>query len=129
MSLLKECIEINQEEVDALPLLEKLDESIRTLNMQHAGGIAPHRLVQGKAVRDMFKANPRLVTKAATLAVNGLNAYNKYLRKTVKLHAKSAYERKMMTSIVDAMKNSGRFKVYRVKYEGGGKTWVMRYTK
>lgn len=129
MDLLKECIELKEDHVDSLPLLEKLDESIRSLNMQHAGGIAPHRYVQGKAVRDMFKVNPKLVTKAATLAVNGLNAYNKYLRNTVKLHAKSSYEKKMMTSIVDAMKSSGRFKIWRVKYEGGGKTWVMRYNK
>lgn len=129
MSLLQECIEINQEQVDALPVLEMLDESIKQLGLQKAGGIAPHRLVQGKAVRDMFKANPKLVTKAATLAINGLNQHNKYLRKTIKLHARSAYDRKMMTSIVDALKGTGQFKVWRIKYEGGGKTWVMKYRK
>ncbi len=129
MSLLQECIEINQEQVDALPVLEMLDESIKQLGLQSAGGIAPHRLVQGKAIRDMFKTNPKLVTKAATLAINGLNQHNKYLRKTIKLHAKSAYDRKMMTSIVDALKGTGQFKVWRIKYEGGGKTWVMKYRK
>lgn len=124
MSILKECIKINQETIDALPLLEKLDEAIKALNLQSKGG-----LVNGKGVKSLFKANPKLVTKAATLAINGLNQYNKYLRNTIKLHAKSAYEKKMMTSIVDSMKNSGQFKIFRIKYEGGGKTWVLRYNK
>lgn len=124
MSLLKECLEINEDHIDALPLLEKLDEAVRELNLRKKGG-----LVNAKGAKSLFKANPKLVTKAATLAINGLNDYNKYLRKTIKLHAKSAYERKMMTSIVDSMKNSGQFKVWRIKYEGGGKTWVMRYNK
>ena len=124
MSLLKECLEINQDPIDALPLLEMLDESIRALNLQKKGG-----LVNAKGAKSLFKANPQLVTKAATLAINGLNQYNKYLRNTVKLHAKSAYERKMMTTIVDSMKNSGKFKIFRIKYEGGGKTWTMRYKK
>jgi len=122
MRLLKECLEITEESVDAIPLLETLDESIKHLNLQKKGGI-----VNAAGVKDLFKANPKLVTKAATLAINGLNQYNKYLRNTIKLHAKSSYDRKMMTSIVDAMKNSGKFKVYRIKYEGGGKTWVMRF--
>lgn len=124
MSLLRECLELNEEHIDALPLLEKLDESIKSLKLQKKGG-----LVNAKGVRDLFKANPKLVTKAATLAINGLNDYNKYLRKTIKLHAKSAYDRKMMTSIVDSLKGSGKFKIWRVKYEGGGKTWVLRYNK
>ncbi len=124
MSILRECIEINEDHVDAIPLLEMLDESVKSLNLQKKGGI-----VNAKGVKSLFKANPKLVTKAATMAINGLNQYNKYLRKTVKLHAKSDYERKMMTSIVDAMKSSGKFRIFRIKYEGGGKTWIMRYNK
>jgi len=132
MSLLKEMVELTEETVDALPILEHLEEAVKVLDLRHAGGLLgpKHRqLVKGKAVHALFKTNPKLVTKAATLAINGMNDYNKYLRKTIKLHAKTAYDRKMMTSIVDSLKGSGRFKIWRVKYEGGGKTWVMRYNK
>ena len=120
MRLLNECLELNQDRIEALPLLEALDESIKSLGLQKKGGLVK------SGVKDLFKANPGLVTGAATLAINGLNAYNKYLRNTIKLHAKSAYDKKMMTSIVDALKDSGKFRIYRIKYEGGGKTWIMR---
>lgn len=124
MNILRECLEMNQETIDALPLLEKLDDTIKYLNLSKKGGF-----VGVKGVGDLFKANPKLVTKAATVAVTGLNQYNKYLRKTIKLHAKTAYEKKMITTIVDAMKESGQFTVFRIKYEGGGKTWILRFKK
>lgn len=132
MSLLKEIVELNEETIDALPVIEKLDEAVRELGLRHAGGLIKpkHRQgVKGNAIKAFFNANPGLVTKAATLAINGLNDYNKYLRKTIKLHAKTDYEKRMMTSIVKSLKNSGNFKLWRVKYEGGGKTWEMKFKK
>lgn len=122
MSILKELVE-SEDKIDALPLLEALEESVKTLRMQKKGG----RVSQGlKNAQDFFKANPALTVGAAALAIGGLSAYQKNKRNTIHLHAKTAYEKKMMTSIVDALQKDGLFKIERIKFEGGGKTWVMK---
>ena len=134
MSLLQELTEDLQEDVDALPLIEMLDESVRALQKAKGtrGGVRNLQLqkkgqiVKRSGVKDLFKTHPDVVAGAATVALNGLNKHNKWLRDTIKLHAKADYERKMMTTIVDALKNSGKFKIWRVKFEKGGKTWIMR---
>ena len=119
-SLIQECLELNQDNIEAIPIVELLDESVKKLNLQKKGGLVK------SGVKDLFKANPGLVSGAAMLAISGLNEYNKYLRNTFKLHAKSAYDRKMVSSIVDALKDSGKYRIHRIKFEGGGKTWIMR---
>lgn len=123
MKLLHELIESNSEEIDALPLMEALEESIRSLNMQHGGGKINSAIGGAK---DFFKANPGLVVGAAALAVDALKSYKNNQRNTIKLHAKTAYEKKMMTSIADALQKEGKFKLHRIKFEGGGKTWIMK---
>lgn len=123
MELLRELVESQQEDVDALPLMEALEESIRSLGLQQKGGkVAP--AISG--AKDFFKANPGLVTGAAVLAVSALQKYKSNQRNTVKLHAKTAYEKKMMTSIADALQKEGTFKLHRIKFEGGGKTWILK---
>jgi len=123
MELLRELVESEQEEIDALPLMEALEESIRTLGLQHKGGKV-NAMIGG--AKDFFKANPGLVTGAAVLAVSALKQYKNNQRNTVKLHAKTAYEKKMMTSIADALQKEGKFKLHRIKFEGGGKTWILK---
>lgn len=123
MGLLQELVETEQDCADAIPLMEALEESIRSLNMQHAGGKV-NSMIGG--AKDFFKANPGLVTGAAVLAVSALKHYKNNQRNTVKLHAKTAYEKKMMTSISDALIKEGKFKLHRIKFEGGGKTWVLK---
>lgn len=123
MSLLRELVESEQEEVDALPLMEALEESLRSLNLQHKGGKVTG-IIGG--AKDFFKANPGLVTGAAVLAISALKQYEQNKNKTVRLHAKTSSERTMMRSIADAMEKGGKFRLDKVKFENGGKTWVMK---
>ncbi len=123
MSLLRELTEYEQDPVDAIPILEALEESVRSLNLQQRGGKVKTAI---KGAADFFKANPVLATGAAAMAVNAFATYKKNKRNTIRLHAKTAYEKKMMTSIVDALQKEGKFKIHRIKFEGGGKTWILR---
>lgn len=122
MDLLRELAHPEIEEIDALPLMEALEESIRSLNLQKAGGL--EKAVGG--AREFFAKNPALTVGAAALAVSAFGQYQKNKRNTIRLHAKTAYEKKMMTSIVDALQKEGKFKIQRIKFEGGGKTWILR---
>ena len=72
-----------------------------------------------------FKANPGLVIGAAALALDARGKYKRNKRNTIRLHAKDQYERRMMTSIVDALTRGGKFKIKRVHFQSGGKTWVL----
>lgn len=109
-------------EIDALPLMEAIEESLRVLNLQKQGG-SIKSAIQG--AKDFFKANPALVTGAAALAVNAYTEYQKNKRNTIRLHAKSDYEKRMMTSVVDALTKQGKFAPPKIKFEGGGKTWIL----
>lgn len=123
MSLLRELVESEQDQVDALPLMEALEESIRSLGLQHKGGKVTSMI---SGAKDFFKANPALVTGAAAMAVAALQKYKQNQRNTVKLHAKNHSEKAMMTSIADALQKEGTFKLDKVKFENGGKTWILR---
>lgn len=122
MELLRELVSLD-EQIDALPLLEALEESIRSLNMQKKGGKVKNTI---KGAKDFFDKNPALVVGAAALAVDAYGNYKKNKRNTIRLHAKTPYEKKMMTSIVDALTKQGAFKMHRIKFEGGGKTWLLQ---
>ena len=79
----------------------------------------------GKASKFM-RANPALVVGAAALAVAAHGACKRNKRNTISLFAKDAYERRMMTSIVDALTKGGKFRVVRTKFSGGGKSWILK---
>ena len=119
--MLEECYKMSQEPSDALPIVEVLDEAVRELKLQKKGGLAIP-----KGAKEFFGANQKLATDASVLAIGAISQYSNIQRNTIKLHAKSAYERKMITSIVDALKGTGKFRVHRIKFEGGGKTWILR---
>lgn len=123
MKLLRELIEPEIEEVEAIPLVEALEESIRSIQLQKSGGKLNAAL---NGASSFFKANPGLVVGAAALALSSLKKYKQNQRNTIRLHAKTAYEKKMITSIVDALKKDGKFKIHRIKFEGGGKTWILK---
>ena len=73
-----------------------------------------------------MRANPSLVVGAAALAVGAHAAYKRNKRNTITLFAKDAYERRMMTSIVDALIKGNKFRVVRTKFSSGGKSWVLK---
>lgn len=76
--------------------------------------------------KDFFKANPGLTIAAGAMALDAYGKHQKAKRDTIHLHARDAQEKKMMTSIVDALKREGKFKVQKVKFERGGRTWTLR---
>lgn len=123
MSILKELITDESKPIEALPIIEALEEAVKSLNLSSKGGLVSQGIKNAGA---FFKANPALTTGAAALAIGALGNYQKNKRNTIHLHAKTAYEKKMMTSIVDALGKDGLFKVQRIKFEGGGKTWILR---
>lgn len=73
-----------------------------------------------------MNANPSLVVGAAALAVAAHGAYKRNKRNTISLFAKDAYERRMMTSIVDALISQNKFRVVRTKFQQGGKSWILK---
>lgn len=76
--------------------------------------------------KDFFKANPGLTVAAGAMALDAYSKHKKAKRDTVHLHARDAQEKKMMTSIVDALQKEGKFKIQKVKFERGGKTWTLK---
>lgn len=122
MNLLRELNE-SIEDVESLPILEALEEALGKMNLSSRGG----KIKSGiKGAADLFKANPGLAAGAAALAVSAVGQYNKNKRDMITLHAKTSQEKKMMTSIVDTLTKGGKFKVQRVKFEGGGKSWILK---
>jgi len=70
--------------------------------------------------------NQKLVAKAAKMAVNSYYAYSKNKRSTIRLYAKSPYERKMMTTVVDALLSTKKFKIEKTRFTDGAKEWTLR---
>ena len=118
MDLLRDLV-IGDEENDFFPLTEALEEAVKQWGQNKKGGIIG-------GAQALFKSNPSLIAGAGALAILAHKAYRKAKRNTIQLHAKSPYERKMMTSVVDALTKSGSFKVKRIRFEGGGKSWTLK---
>jgi len=122
MSLLKEITEDYAEET--VPLMEAITKSVRELKLAKRGG-----KVSNKSIRDFMKSNPKL-TQAAS--INAMAAYSQYKtnkRNTISLFAKSAYDKRMIKRIVDAMTTSGQFKIHRTRYADGGRYYEMKQMK
>lgn len=122
MDLLRELTLTEQEDINAVPLMEALEEAVRSFGSNSKGGI--EKAVGG--AKEFFAKNPELAIGATALAIGAYAEYNKNKRNTIRLHAKTPSEKKMMTSIVDALQQNGKFKIHRIKFEGGGKTWVLK---
>ena len=113
---------------EPINLCEALEEAVALAHTsRNSKGGAIKSKIKGAA--NFFKKNPGLTIGAATLALDSYTKYKANKRNTVKLFAKDAYERKMMTSVVDAMTKTGRFKVVKQRYAGGGKYWVLKRLK
>ena len=108
-------------ETETVNLTEAIEESVRSLQLMKRGG-----KVATKGAADMFRTNPGLVIGAATIALDAYGKYKRNKRNTIRLFAKDEYEKRMITDIVNAMTKSGRFKVQRIKFEQGGKSWVIK---
>lgn len=115
MQLLNELLDIQT----PVPLMEALEESLITASK--GGKILP----DVKGAKDFFKKNPVLTIAAASMAINAYAKYKQSQRNTIRLFAKDAYEKKMMTDIVDTLTKQGKFKLAKTAYADGGKVWVL----
>lgn len=122
MDLLKDITQNYVE--DTVPLLEAITKSVRELKLAKRGG-----KVSNKSIRDFMKSNPKLTSAAAINAMASYNQYKTNKRNTVSLFAKSAYDKKMIRRIVDAMTKSGQFKIHRTRYADGGRYYEMKQMK
>jgi hypothetical protein len=109
---------------EPLPIVEALTEAVKKLsfNQSKSGAV--------KGIKDaagLYAKNKGLAVKAIS---NAVDAYSKSksttLRHTIKLHAKTPYEKRMVKDIVNAMTKKGDYKVYKSSYKNGGKEWELR---
>ena len=114
MTLLQELV---KEQPETIMLGEAVEEALLEAGMiKRAIGAA------GK----FFQKNPALTITAGALAVNAYGNYKKNKRNTLRLFAKDAYEKKMMTDISDMLTRSGKFQLRKTKYADGGKYWEFK---
>ncbi len=122
MDLLRE---LSSEQPDnAVPIMEAIQAVCSSLLIEGKRTSAGKVNVPGS--KDFFNNNTGLVVGAAAMAISSQRAYQHNKRGTFTLHAKDAYERRMITRIVDSMVQSKKFKIARTKFQGKGKTWVMK---
>jgi len=122
MDLLQEIAEEYSSEI--LPLMEAISQSVKQLQMQKRGGA-----VNNKMIADFIKSNPKLTAAAAVNAVAAYQQYKTNKRNTVKLFAKSPYEKRMIRRVVDAMIQSKQFKLHRTRYADGGRYYELKQIK
>ena len=122
MDLLREITE--DYNCETLPLMEAISQSVKQLQLQKRGG-----KVTNKMIADFIKRNPKLTTAAAFNAVAAYQQYKTNKRNTVNLFAKSPYEKRMISRVVDAMTKSGQFKLHRTRYADGGKYYELKQIK
>lgn len=120
MNTFKEFITENQKPVN---LTEALEESIRSFSANKAGGKLNPSI---SGAKDFFKHNPGLTISAAALALSAYSKHKSNQRNTIKLFAKDEYEKRMMTSVVDALTQSKKFKLHRMRSEHGGRSWELK---
>ena len=117
--------EITEEySTETLPLMEAITQAVKELKLMKKGG-----KVSNKMVSDFIKKNPKLTAAAAMNAVAAHQQYKTNKRNTVSFFAKSPYDKRQITKIVDAMIDSKKFKLLRTKYAEGGKFWELKKIK
>lgn len=107
---------------EPLPIFEALTSAIEQVSPDND-------LLEGvKDSAGLFSKNKGLAVKAVANAVSSFDKVKgTTLRHTIRLHAKSPYEKRMVKDIVDALTDKkGAYKVYRSSYKQGGKFWELR---
>ena len=109
---------------EPINLCEALEEAVAIMNSRNQSrpGFIKSAM---KGAGSFMKKHPAITAAAAVLALDKYSKYKSSQRNTIKLFAKDAYEKKMMTGVVDAMTKSGRYKVVKTKYADGGQYWVV----
>ncbi len=119
MKLLVELIE--ETEIDYSSIIEEAIRQYPGLRNKRGGKIQSK--IAGAA---KFFKNPLVAATGAVMAINAYDAYKKNKRYTTRFYAKTPAERKMYKEIIQMMTQSGKYKLKRTKYVGGGREWVLR---
>ena len=107
------------------PLMESLYATVDELS---GTTLEESRQSEEARFKKFFNNNRELVQNASVVAVSKFADWNKNTRKTVTLHAKDANERRTIGNIVDALVQSKKFKIQKLKFHGGRKMWIMKKT-
>lgn len=113
--------ELTQPEVIEVNLTEAFTTAVKQLDLLSRGGKIN---MKGNA-KDFFNANPTLVVGAAALALNAYANYKASTRNTIKLFAKDAYEKKMITDVVKTLLKTKRFRLLKTNYAQEGQYWEL----
>lgn len=122
MDLLKDIKEEYSENL--IPIVEAISSAVRELKIMKKGG-----KITDKMVKNFMKSNTNLVTSAALHALSANKQYKTNRRNTISFFAKDAYERRMITKMVQDLVKGKRFKIHRVKWAQGGKYWELKKLK
>jgi len=110
-----------------LPIIDALNEAVRKVSLKQTKG-GPVKGIKDAA--GLYAKNKGLAVKSITNAVNAYtNSKETTLRHTIKLYAKSPYEKRMVHDIVSAMTKKGDYKIYKTNYRNGAKHWELRKVK
>lgn len=122
MELLRELI--TEYNLETIPLMEVISQAVRELKLMKKGG-----KVSNKMVKDFMKSNQKLTVAAAFNAIASYKPYKTNRRNIISLYAKSAYSKKLIRKVVDAMIDSKLFKIHRERYSEGGKFYELKQIK
>lgn len=77
-------------------------------------------------MKKFYNSNKNLVKDAGVIAITQIAGYRKNEPKTLTLQAADGHERRVVGGIVDALVKSKAYTIYRMKYNQGKKSWIMR---
>lgn len=117
MALLRQLI--TNQLTNHVPIMEALQKMGLTQNSTFGKKVP-------SGAKEFFKQHPSLVIGASALAITAYKKYTQNKRNTITLYAKNAYERRMITSIVDALTKENKFKIIKTRFQNGGKTWELK---
>ena len=119
MKLLQELVE--EKEIDYSTIIEEAIRQYPGLRNKRGGRI--QSAVKGAA---KFFRNPLVAATGAVMAINAYDQYQKNKRYTTRFFAKTPAERKMYKEIIQMMTQSGKYKLKKTKYVGGGREWILK---
>lgn len=122
MDFLQEITEEYNENV--INLTEAISAAIKELKLTKNG-----KKINDKAVREFIKNNADLVNSSALQALSAFKMYKTNKRNTITLFAKDAYQRRMVTKMVQDLVKGKVFKIHRQKWSNGGKYWELQKIK
>jgi hypothetical protein len=108
---------------EAINPVASLIEGLATMNIASRGGIVKRGL---SGAKKFALANPLFVAGAAALAIDRYNKHKLNKRKSVNLYSSNPDEHKIMKNVVDALVQTGKFRLEKSEYAGKDKHWLLK---